>query len=150
MNQPRTIKARVDDVKGQAMDVKDQTVELLNAQMALAKAELQPMGKNAGAGAGLLGGAGVVSLYGLGIVLLAAAAGLHEGLGLPVWASLLIVAGVLFLLALILALIARSKLKRVGPPVKTIESFKRLQAVFQGAPLSDSQESSQADSPDIR
>lgn len=52
--------------------------------------------------------AGVLALYGLGILFLAAVWGLATVL--PLWASALIVAGVIFLICAILALIGKKKL----------------------------------------
>src|SRR5215475_13158546 len=42
---------------------------LVRDELALAKAELTEKGKRAGVGGGMLGGAGVLSLYGLGLLI---------------------------------------------------------------------------------
>src|SRR5688500_4306305 len=76
---------------------------LVRDELALARAELTEKGKKAGKGAGLLGGAGVLALYGVAALLTAVIAAL--ALALPVWAAALIVAVVLFLVAGVVALL---------------------------------------------
>jgi hypothetical protein len=44
----------------------EQTSRLVSQELALAKAELQQKGKEAGIGAGMFGGAGVVGMYAVG------------------------------------------------------------------------------------
>ena len=83
---------------------------LVRGEIDLAKAKARLMGTQMGLGAGLLAGAGVLSLYGLGFLLDAAARGLGELL--PLWAGKLIVALVLFLIAAVLALVGVKHLKR--------------------------------------
>ena len=56
----------------------------------------------------------VLVLYAIGFSFAAAAAGLSETL--PLWASLLIVAGIIVLVAAILALLARRFARKASPP----------------------------------
>lgn len=65
--------------------------------------------KKIGVGGVLLGAAGVLALYMLGILLLAAGFALSQFL--PMWAAFLVVAGGLFLIIIILALIGALRLK---------------------------------------
>ena len=96
---------------------------LLRAEIELAKLELSAAAKRGGVGAGLLGGAGFLGAVGLIFLSIALAYGLH-GLGLPLGVGFLIV-GILYVLgAAILALIARSQLKRVRPPARTIRTVR--------------------------
>src|SRR3712207_5514743 len=88
---------------------------LVREELALAKAEVAEKGKHAGAGAGLLGGGGMVAFFGVAVLIAAAVLGLAEVL--PAWAAALIVAAVLLIVAAILAVIGRSQLKRGLPPV---------------------------------
>jgi membrane protein implicated in regulation of membrane protease activity len=88
---------------------------LVREELALAKAELGQKGKAAGAGAGLLGGGGLIAFYGVGAVMAAAILGLAEVL--PGWAAALIVAAAAFMLAALLALIGRKRVGRATPPV---------------------------------
>jgi hypothetical protein len=50
--------------------------------------------------------------------------------GLPVWAGFLIVAGTLILVALILALVGRSRTKKIGPPVRAIDQAEKTKAAL--------------------
>jgi len=92
----------------------EQISQLVRQEAALAKAELTAKGKRAGRGGGLLGAAGALAYVGL--FALAAAAGAALALVLPVWAAALVVAGALFLIAGLLALVGRAQLRQVGPP----------------------------------
>lgn len=102
-----------------------QVSELVRAELRLATAEFKDKAGQAGKGAGLLGGAGLVSLYGVGAALAAAIAAL--ALVLPVWAAALIVAGVLFVVAAVLALVGRKRVRRGVPPlpVQALDSTKQ-------------------------
>ena len=102
-----------------------QVSELVRGEIALAKAELTAKGKRAGIGAGMLGTAGVLALYGLGALVTTVIAAL--ALFLPVWAAALIVAVLIFIVAGILGLLGKNQLQRATPPVpeNTVESVKR-------------------------
>ncbi|MEV4756706.1 phage holin family protein [Micromonospora sp. NPDC049559] len=93
----------------------EQISRLVRDELALARLELTEKGKHAGLGVGLFGGGGVLAVLGLGT--LVAAAVLLLALVLPAWASALIVAGLLFLLAGVFALVGRQQVKRAVPPV---------------------------------
>ncbi len=93
----------------------DQFVTLVRHELDFAKAEMTEKAKRAGVGAGLFGVAGVVALYGLGVLIAAAVLGL--ALVLPGWAAALVVAGGLFLIAIIAVLIGRGSLKKATPAV---------------------------------
>ncbi|MFD0690073.1 phage holin family protein [Actinomadura fibrosa] len=91
-----------------------QVSELVRAEMRLATAELKEKGRHAGTGAGLFGGAGLVALYGVAVLVAAAVAAL--ALVLPVWASALIIGAVLMAVAGVLALMGRKETARATPP----------------------------------
>ncbi|WP_084265981.1 phage holin family protein [Actinomadura macra] len=91
-----------------------QVSELMRAELRLAVAELKDKGRHAGTGAGLFGGAGLVALYGVGVLLAAAVAAL--ALVLPVWASALIIGAVLMAVAGLLALLGRRQTSQATPP----------------------------------
>ena len=74
-------------------DVTELVPRLVRQELDLAKAELTEKGKRAGAGAGLLGGSGVVAWFGVAVLVAAAVLGLAEVM--PAWAAALIVAAVL-------------------------------------------------------
>ncbi|MDH6625404.1 hypothetical protein M2271_003215 [Streptomyces sp. LBL] len=101
----------VGELVGQATE---QLSRLVRQEVALAKEELAEKGRRAGRGGGLLGAAGAVGYAGL--LALAAAAAAALSLVLPVWAAALIVTGVLFALAGLLAAAGRAQLRRATPP----------------------------------
>ena len=92
-----------------------QLSELVRRELDLARAELTAKGKRAGEGAGLAGAGAVVALFGAGALIAAAIAGLATVL--PVWLSALIVGVVLLLVAGVLALVGRGRLRQAAPPV---------------------------------
>ena len=87
--------------------ISDQFTRLIRGELELAQANLQSKMTRLGAGAGMFGAAGVLSLYAFGILLLAAVWGLAEAL--PLWASALIVGLVLVLIATILAFVGKKQ-----------------------------------------
>jgi len=113
-------------------DIRGDVQLLVNDQVELAKSELTPSAKEAGIGGGMLGGAGYFGINALTLIYIAAALGL-AALGLPYWAGFLIVAGVLLVIAAVLALIGRSRLKKVTPPEKTIANAQALVNEVKGA-----------------
>jgi hypothetical protein len=92
----------------------EQSSRLIRDEIKLGMMEMQQKGKHAGVGAGLLGAAGIVALYGGG-ALVATCIGLLM-LAMDVWAAALIVAGALFAIAALMALIGKSKVSRAVPP----------------------------------
>jgi hypothetical protein len=96
-------------------DVTELVPRLVREEFALAKAELSDKGKHAGVGAGLFGGSGLLAFFGVAVLVTAAVLGLAEAV--PAWASALIVAAILLLIAGVLALVGRSQVRRAVPPV---------------------------------
>lgn len=88
---------------------------LVRDELALAKLEMTEKGKRAGLGGGLLGGAAVLGLYGLGLLLILAVILLH--LVWPLWLSVLVVTLVVFLIAGVVAAVGRRQLRSAAPPV---------------------------------
>ncbi|GIH16327.1 phage holin family protein [Rugosimonospora africana] len=93
----------------------DQLSTLVRDELALARAEMSAKAKRAGVGAGLLGTAGVISLYGVfgvlaGVVLLVARV-------LPDWAAALVVGAGLLVVAGLFGLVGIRQVKRMSPPV---------------------------------
>jgi uncharacterized membrane protein len=101
-----------------------ETATLVRQELELAKAEVRDKCKKAGIGAGLLGAAGVVGLVALGAF--TAFLILLLNLILPAWAGALIVAAVYGLIAAVMALRGRDKVKEASPPApeQTIETVK--------------------------
>jgi uncharacterized membrane protein YqjE len=102
----------------------EETTTLVKRELDLAKAEIAEKGQRAGKGAGMLGGASLMGLLALGsftaflIMLLDGA--------VPNWAAALIVASVYAVIAGVLALQGRNKLKEATPPVpeQAVDSVK--------------------------
>lgn len=92
-----------------------QTSTLVHKELELAKLELTEKGKQAGVGAGMFGGAGVVALYAVGA--LTACLVLALATAVTGWLAALIVAVVYGAVAGVLALMARAKVKQAVPPV---------------------------------
>jgi uncharacterized membrane protein YqjE len=99
------------------------TSTLVRQEMALARAELTEQGKRAGAGAGMLGGAGVAGLLTLG-ALTATLIGVLDT-AMSFWLAALIVTIVWAAIAGVLALQGRNKIKEATPPApQTVETVK--------------------------
>jgi uncharacterized membrane protein YqjE len=101
-----------------------ETTQLVHQELELAKAELQQKGKQAGAGAGMFGGAGALGLAALGA--LTACFILALNAIMPAWLAALIVAVVYGIIAFVLVKQGQAKLKQATPPVpeQTIETVK--------------------------
>jgi hypothetical protein len=102
----------------------EQTTRLVRQELELAKAELTQKGKQAGAGAGLFGAAGAIGLAALGA--LTACFILALNAVMPAWLAALLVAVVYGVVAAVLAMRGRAKVKQATPPVpeQTIETVK--------------------------
>jgi uncharacterized membrane protein YqjE len=106
-------------------ELSQQTATLVRQEMRLAQAELQEKGKRAGMGAGMFGGAGLVALYGAGV--LVAAAVLLIGTAVEPWLAALIVGIVLLAIAGVLALLGKKQVDQATPPKpeQAIDSVQR-------------------------
>ena len=105
-------------------EITAQSAALARKEIELAEAEMVTKGKRVGLGAGMFGGAGLLGLFGLGALTVAAILGL--AIVLPGWAAALIVAGVYLGLAGIIALMGGIELRRAKPlpPTEATESVK--------------------------
>jgi uncharacterized membrane protein YqjE len=101
-----------------------ETTQLVHQELELAKAELQQKGKEAGAGAGMFGGAGALGLAALGA--LTACFILALNAVMPAWLAALIVAVVYGIVAFVLVKQGQARMKRATPPLpeQTIETVK--------------------------
>jgi uncharacterized membrane protein YqjE len=98
-----------------ARQLPEQISRLVREELRLAQLEMTQKGKRAGIGAGMLGGGGVIALYGVAALL--AGAILALTLVLPAWASALIVGGALLLVSAALAGLGRKQVQQAMPPV---------------------------------
>ena len=102
----------------------DQTVTLVRQELELAKAEVSEKGKQAGMGAGILGGAGIFGLLALGALTACLIMALDTGM--DGWLAALIVTAVYAAIAGVLALTGKNKVREAAPavPEETVETVK--------------------------
>ncbi|HWJ82229.1 MAG TPA: phage holin family protein [Nocardioides sp.] len=98
---------------------------LVRDELRLARAEMTAKGKRAGIGAGMFGAAGLLALYGVGVLI--ATVVLALDLVMPAWLAALVVAVVLLAAAGLAALLGKNKVTEAAPPVpeRTVENVKR-------------------------
>lgn len=114
-----------------------QVSTLVRAELELAKAELSEKGKKAGIGGGMLGGGGVLALFGLGLLLTTAVLALQ--LVMADWLAALIVGVVVLTIAGVLAMMGKNRVQEAAPvaPEQAITEGQRTvdttkQAVAEG------------------
>ncbi|HLM27002.1 MAG TPA: phage holin family protein [Thermoleophilaceae bacterium] len=91
-----------------------QTADLVRKELELAQVEMKEKGKRAGIGAGLFGGAGLISAYAVGALIAAAILGLATAV--DAWLAALIVSVVLFAIAGVAALVGKKQVDQATPP----------------------------------
>lgn len=96
---------------------------LVQQEIALAKAEAKQTAVSAGLGAAFLGLAGGLAFFGL-IALTIGGAEALDSIGLTRGWAFTVVAGVLLVLSGLLALFGASRLKRIKPPERTLQTVK--------------------------
>ncbi len=102
----------------------EQVSTLVRDELKLAQVEITRKGKHAGIGAGMLGGGGLVALYGVACLIACAIIGLSHVL--QAWLAALIVGVVLLAVAGVAALIGKNRVQQAVPPVprEAVESVK--------------------------
>ncbi|APU22786.1 phage holin family protein [Actinoalloteichus sp. GBA129-24] len=114
-------------------DLSTQLSRLVREEMQSATAELRSKGRRLGAGAGLFGAAGVLALYGGGVLI--ATLIMLLALVLTPWIAALVVGVVLLAAAGLCAAIGRGQTRRATPPVpeQTMASVRDdLQTIKEG------------------
>lgn len=106
---------------------------LIHAEIELAKSELKVDVKAALAGVVAVAVAAVFGFFLVVMLLIAGAEGI-VALGLPRWSAYLIMAGLLLVLAGIVAVIGIGAFKKISPPKKTIDSAKNTVAMVKSRP----------------
>ncbi|HWT95471.1 MAG TPA: phage holin family protein [Solirubrobacteraceae bacterium] len=96
-------------------ELSGQTQTLVKQELELARAELTQKGKKAGAGAGMLGGAGLFGLFAFGALTTCFIALLATAID-STWAAALIVAVVYGAIAGVLALTGKNRVADAAPP----------------------------------
>ncbi len=115
----RSIKEIVDALRPQLQELADKQVEL-------AKLELAPVARKAGIASGLLSVGGVFLHLFLVFISVTGIYLLNEVAGLPVWASALIVSGILLVIGLVLAGAGANILRKLDPkPHHSIRTFQQ-------------------------
>ncbi|TQM64560.1 phage holin family protein [Humibacillus xanthopallidus] len=106
---------------------------LIRSEIALAKAEIAVQAKKGGVAGGLLAGAAVVLFYSVYFIFITLAEGI-QAMGLPRWASFLIVTVIMLLVAAVLGWLGVRKMKTVQPsPDKAIASTQESVAGIKAA-----------------
>jgi uncharacterized membrane protein YqjE len=93
----------------------EQVSVLVRDELKLAQLEMTRKGKQAGIGAGMLGGSGLVALYGVGCLLAGAILGLSRVL--EPWLAALIVGAALLLVSGLAAVAGKARLQKAAPLV---------------------------------
>jgi uncharacterized membrane protein YqjE len=93
----------------------EQVSALVREELKLAQLEMTRKGKQAGAGAGMIGGGGLIALYGLGCLI--ACVILAISAVLAAWLAALIVGVALLAVAGAAALVGKNRLQKATPPV---------------------------------
>jgi uncharacterized membrane protein YqjE len=93
----------------------EQVSVLVRDELRLAQLEMTRKGKQAGLGAGLLGGGGLIALYGVGCLIACAVIAISGVLA--AWLAALIVGAVLLAVAGLAALAGKSRLRQATPPL---------------------------------
>jgi len=95
-------------------DIRTRGQRLVQLNIELLTSELKEKGRKFGAAVGLFVAAGLLSLYAIGFLLATIAVLL--ALVLPLWAAMLIVTVALFALVVILVLVGRDQVRKIGNP----------------------------------
>jgi Putative Actinobacterial Holin-X, holin superfamily III len=95
----------------------EQVSTLVRDELKLAQVEMTRKGKQAGLGAGLLGGGGLIALYGVGCLIACAILGLTHVV--QPWLAALIVGAALLAIAGVAALMGKGRIQQATPPVPT-------------------------------
>jgi hypothetical protein len=106
-------------------DIQTEISTLIKDEVELAKKELVPSARNGGMGAGLFVGALYFILNALLLLYVAGSLAIWKWLNLPIALGFVIMAGVLIVIAVILALVGLVLVKRVKGPKQTIAQGKR-------------------------
>jgi hypothetical protein len=104
--------------------VAEQASLLVRDELKLAQLEMTRKGKQGGMGAGLIGGGGLIALYGLACLIACVILAISQEI--QPWLAALIVGAALLAVAGVAALAGRARLRRAVPPMpeETVSSIK--------------------------
>jgi membrane protein len=107
------------------VQLSDELTQLMRDEFRLAQLEMTGKAKKAGIGAGMFGAAGLLALYGGGVLI--ATLILALALVLDAWVAALIVGAVLLAAAGIVALVGKKRVQEATPPIpsQAMDSVKR-------------------------
>lgn len=123
-------KGEFDSVGALVSDISQDLSTLMQQEVALAKAELKQSATKAGAGAGMLGGAGVAGHFTLLFLSIALWWALGDLMGRG-W-SAVVVALIWAVIAAVLAVLGRNRLKEVEGMPNTVETAKKVPDALKG------------------
>jgi hypothetical protein len=112
----------------------EQISVLVRDEMKLAQLEMTRKGKQAGMGVGMLGGSGLIALYGIGCLIACVVIAISGAIA--AWLAALIVGIALLAVAAATALMGKGRLQRATPPVpeEAVSSVKAdVTAIKEGA-----------------
>jgi hypothetical protein len=93
----------------------EQVSVLVRDELKLAQLEMTRKGKQAGAGAGMLGGGGLLALYGVGCLIACAVLAISGAVA--AWLAALVVGAALLAVAAAVALLGKGRLQKAAPPL---------------------------------
>jgi Flp pilus assembly protein TadB len=104
--------------------VTEQVSTLVRDEFKLAQLEMTRKAKQAGSGVGMMGGGGLIALYGVACLIACVIIAISHSL--QAWLSALIVGAFLLLVAAVLAAMGRQRMRKGTPPMPTeaVESVK--------------------------
>jgi uncharacterized membrane protein YqjE len=97
------------------MELSELVPRLVRDELKLAQIEMTHKGKQAGVGAGMLGGSGLIALYAIGCLLACVIIAISGVIA--AWLSALIVGVALLAVSGVAALLGKSRLSKATPPV---------------------------------
>jgi uncharacterized membrane protein len=102
----------------------EQVSVLVRDELKLAQLEMTRKGKQAGSGAGLLGGGALVALYGVGCLIACLVLALSGVVS--AWAAALVVGAVLLAAAAVATLLGKGRMQKAAPPLpaQAVDSIK--------------------------
>jgi hypothetical protein len=96
-------------------EVAEQASVLVRDELKLARLEMTRKGKQAGAGIGMMGGGGLIALYGAGCLIACAIIAISHAVA--AWLAALIVGVALLAVAGVAAMAGRRRMRKAAPPV---------------------------------